>query len=114
MQELNCAIHIILDYIKKLENEIHDTKVKQNYINIQNKISQNTFWILKSYYSDTYNINIEWNDLKCMSFEMLYLLNYETLRLYRGFGVKSEIKLKQLLQPYISFYEEKIKLNELI
>jgi DNA repair protein RadC len=43
-----------------------------------------------------------------MSLEKLNSLNYESLRLYRGFGVKSEIKLRKLLETYTYIFEEQL------
>ena len=100
-QEFDNALKIILDYITQLEHEMQLKKSNEYFIDINNKISQNTFWVLKNYYNDVYNINLERNNLKKMSLDKLLSLNYETLRLYRGFGLKSEMKLRQILQPYI-------------
>ncbi len=100
-QEFNNALKVILDYIAQLENEIQLKKSNEHFIDI-NKISQNTFWVLKSYYNDVYNINLERNNLKKMSLDKLLLLDYETLRLYRGFGLKSEMKLRKILQQHFN------------
>jgi hypothetical protein len=67
---------------------------------------------LKNYYDNTNSINLEWDDLKEMSIGILKLLDFETLRTYRGFGLKSEMNLRQLLMPYINDSDEKLILNE--
>jgi hypothetical protein len=110
--EFENAIKIVLEYMVQLENEIQIVQKKQSIVNIQNKISKNTFWVLKNYYDDTYNINLEWDDLRHMKIDKLMLLDFEILRTYRGFGLKSEFILKQLLMPYMNDSDEKLKLNE--
>jgi hypothetical protein len=111
-QQFENAIEVVIDYMSQLENEIQAGQKKQNFVNIQNKISKNTFWVLKNYYDNTYKINLEWDDLIHMNLDKLKLLDFETLRTYRGFGLKSEMILKQLLNPYINDCDEKLKLNE--
>jgi hypothetical protein len=110
-QQFEKAIKVVSDYIAQSQNEIQDIQKKQTCINIQNEISKNTFLVLKNYYN-TYNINLEWDDLREMNIEKLKLLDFETLRTYRGFGLKSEMNLRQLLMPYINDCDEKLILNE--
>jgi hypothetical protein len=111
-QQFENAIKVVIDYMAQLENEIQVGQKKQIFVNIQNKISKNTFWVLKNYYDDRYNINLEWDDLKHMNIDKLMSLDFEILRTYRGFGLKSEMKLKQLLKPYLYDCNEKLILNE--
>lgn len=111
-QQFENAINFFLDYMSQLENEIQIEQKKQSFVNIQNKISKNTFCVLKNYYDNTYDINLEWDDLRHMNIDKLKLLDFEILRTYRGFGLKSEMILKQLLMPYINDSYEKLILNE--
>jgi hypothetical protein len=111
-QQFENAIKVVLDYMAQLENEIQIDQNKQSFVNIQNKVSKNTFWVLKNYYEDTHNINLEWDDLRHMKLDKLKLLDFEILRTYRGFGLKSEMILKQLLMPYINDIDEKLILTE--
>jgi hypothetical protein len=106
LQQLDEALKLILQFRAQLQKENQHYNSEEIYIYIQNKISPNTFWAIQNYYSDFYNIDLEWDDLKAMSIDKLKLLNYERLRLYRGFGVKSEMKLRKLLEPYTKHYEE--------
>jgi hypothetical protein len=108
LQQLDEALKLILALRAQLEKELQQNNSEEIYINIQNKISPNTFWALQNYYCDFYNINLELKDLKVMSLEKLNSLNYESLRLYRGFGVKSEIKLRKLLESYTNIFEEQL------
>jgi hypothetical protein len=108
LQQLDEALKLILAIRTQLEKELQQNNSEEIYICIQNKISPNTFWALQNYYKNYYNINLEWKDLKVMSLEKLNSINYENLRLYRGFGVKSEIKLSKLLESYTNIFEEQL------
>jgi hypothetical protein len=108
LQRLDEALKLILAIRTQLEKELQQNNSEEIYICIQNKISPNTFWALQNYYKNYYNINLEWKDLKVMSLEKLNSINYENLRLYRGFGVKSEIKLSKLLESYTNIFEEQL------
>jgi hypothetical protein len=108
LQQLDEPLKLILAIRTQLEKELQQNNSEEIYICIQNKISPNTFWALQNYYKNYYNINLEWKDLKVMSLEKLNSINYENLRLYRGFGVKSEIKLSKLLESYTNIFEEQL------
>lgn len=98
-EQFETAIKIICDYEVHLENEINN-KSKDRFVNIQKKITSNTFRVLKSYFSSTYGIDLEWSDLKVMNLELLKSLDYKMLRMYRGFGVLSENRLKSLIESF--------------
>jgi hypothetical protein len=101
-EQFDNALRLIINYTSQLENRINNEKSSELYVNVQNKISLNTFKVLKSYYSSSHGIDLEWKDLKEMSLEKLKLIDLEKLRFYRGFGLKSENKLKKILESYIN------------
>jgi hypothetical protein len=100
------ALKVVLDYIKQLENETNSHSLFNDYLDIQNDVTHNTFCVLKGYYKEVYNIDLEWSDLKKMSIYKLRDLDFDKLRMYRGFGVKSEFKLRRILEHYEIYYED--------
>lgn len=97
-QQFDNALKIIVDYKLQLESGLTESNINNNqYINIQNKISTRTFFILQSYYKEVYNSNLKWESLKAMNLSELKSLDYNLLRNYRGFGIKAEKKLKDVI-----------------
>lgn len=96
-QQFDTALKIILDYKQQLENGIITNYSEENYVNIQKKITSNTFFALQNYFKDYHNIDLEWKSLTKMDLETLQAINFKKLRSYRGFGDKAEKKLKEII-----------------
>ena len=104
-QQFDSALQVILAYKAQLENQVYKKEVQVGtLIDIQKNITSNTFWVLQNYFHDYHQIDLEWEDFKAFRLEYLMMLNFEKLRLYRGFGKKSEQKLLEILKPHISSY----------
>jgi len=91
-QQFDNALKIIVDYKLQLESG-DENKSLVVYVDIQNKISKNTFFTLQLYYSDILEKKLEWKDLKVMELEQLKSIDFMKLRRYRGFGSAAELKL---------------------
>jgi hypothetical protein len=90
------ALKIIVDYKLQLERG-GENKLLAVYVDIQDKISKNTFYTLQHYYSDILDKKLEWNDLKAMELEQLKTIDFNKLRAYRGFGKIAQLKLLNLI-----------------
>jgi hypothetical protein len=90
------ALKIIVDYKLQLERGSDNESIVIQ-VDIQDKISKNTFFTLQLYYSDILEKKLEWNDLKAMDIEQLKSIDFIKLRRYRGFGAIAEFKLLNVI-----------------
>ncbi|MGV1013150.1 MAG: hypothetical protein ACOYBS_11955 [Flavobacterium sp.] len=97
LQQFDNALKIISDYKSQLEKGIFEDKPTNVLVDIQKKMTNGIFFVLQYYYSDIYNINLEWKDLKTMDLKLLKALDFKILHGYRGFGKSAEIKLKNTI-----------------
>ena len=97
LQQFDTALKIIIDYKQQLENGIIINKPEENYIDIQKKITTNTFFVLQNYFKDYHNFDLDWKSLSKMDIEVLQAINFKILRSYRGFGEKAEKKLREII-----------------
>jgi hypothetical protein len=91
-QQFDNALKIIVDYKLQLERGSDNESIVIQ-VDIQDKISKNTFFTLQLYYSDILEKKLEWNDLKAMELEQLKSIDFMRLKRYRGFGRAAELKL---------------------
>lgn len=91
------AIKIITDYKSQVENGVVKIKEKAILVDIQDKITFNFFLILQHYYEDILGKKLEWNHLKSMELDELKYIDFNCLRNYRGFGLVSEKKFRNLI-----------------
>lgn len=89
------AIKIISEYKSQVENRL--IKEKVILVDIQDKITLNFFCILQHYYEDILGKQLEWDHLKSMELDELKAIDFNCLRNYRGFGLISEKKLRNLI-----------------
>lgn len=95
------ALNIIHQYVDQQEHK-SDMKCTSGFcLNLQNKITPSIFFALQRYFKEEENVELDWNSLKAVPLEILQNLNYSKLRGYRGFGIKSEIILKELIATSI-------------
>lgn len=99
-QQFDNALKIISDYKSQFEMEIFEDKSTKELVDIQKLINNGTFFSLQYYYSDIYNKNLCWKDLKTMDLKLLKSLDFKILRGYRGFGKMAEAKLKNVINKY--------------
>jgi len=91
------AIKIISEYKSQVDNGVVEIKEKVILVDIQDKISKNFFFVLQFYYIDILDKKLEWNHLRSMELNELKAIDFLYLRRYRGFGLISEKKLKNLI-----------------
>ena len=65
------AIKIISEYKSQVENGVVEIKEKGILVNIQDKITKNTFQTLQYYYEDILDKKLEWSHLKSMELNQL-------------------------------------------
>ena len=89
------AIKIISEYKSQIENRV--IKEKVIFVDIQDKITLKLFYILQLYYTDILDKKLEWFHLKSIELDELKALDFKCLRRYRGFGLISEKKLRNII-----------------
>jgi hypothetical protein len=99
-QQFDNALKIIADYKAQLETELFQDSSTVEFVDIQKIIKMSKFYVLKNYYNDILNENLEWSDLKKINISTLEKLDYSHLRQYRGFGKVTEQKLKELVKSF--------------
>jgi hypothetical protein len=99
-QQFDDALKTISDYKSQLEKGLIVSVQKPILIDIQNKISRNTFYTLQHYFEDHVKQTLEWNDLKAMDFEILQNIDFMKLRRYRGFGIMAENRLTDMINTF--------------
>jgi hypothetical protein len=99
-KQFDKALKIIYEYKSQLDNGLIVSVPKPVLIDIQNKISKNTFFILQHYFEDHLKQTLEWKDLKEMDFEILQNIDFIKLRPYRGFGRISENRLTDMINTF--------------
>ena len=97
-EQFDEALKIIINYKAQVESKNINNNLNSTFVDIQNEISTNTFFILQTYYKEKFNEHIDWNSLKKMDLEKLKKIDLSILRMYRGFGKISEIKLKKVIE----------------
>ena len=93
-QQFDEALKIISEYKSQLDNGLITIKPKPVFVNIQNKISNHTFFTLQHYFNDYLGKLLERNDLSAIDLAMLKNIDFNNLRRYRGFGKMAEERLK--------------------
>lgn len=99
-QEFDKALKIISEYKSQLDNDLISINPKPVFVNIQNKISDRTFFILQHYFNDYLGKILERKDLRSMDLATLKNLDLMQLRRYRGFGKIAEERLKNTIDTF--------------
>lgn len=105
-QEYDVALKVIADYKLQLDNQLKEVLVKNQKINIQEDIKENTFRVLQQYYQLHYVKRLQWEDLKTMDRHLLETIDYDKIKLLKGFGHMSLFNLKKLMIAHSILDEE--------
>lgn len=100
-QQIQKALELLNQYIDQQALYEKELSIEKSIVNLQTNITPSTFSALKQYFKEVENEELEWNNLKAIPLEKLTNLDYLKLRRYRGFGFKSELKLKDLIDNSI-------------
>lgn len=96
-EEFDMAIRLIADYKLQLDKQLREILVRNQKINIQVDIKENTFRVLQQYYQQYYAKKLLWEDLKAMDRHLLETIDYDKMKQLKGYGQMSLFNLKQLM-----------------
>lgn len=96
-EQFDEALRIIIDYKTQEESKNINNKLDITFVNIKKNISTNTYFVLQTYFKENFNEHIDWNSLKKIDLDKLERIDFSVLRMYRGFGKKSEHNLKKVI-----------------
>ncbi|POY38680.1 hypothetical protein C3L50_11085 [Flavobacterium alvei] len=96
-EEFDLAVQLIADYKLQLDNQLKKVSARNQKINIQGDIRENTFRILQKYYQMYYAITLQWDDLKAMDRYLLETIDYEKIKFLKGSERMSLQLLKKLM-----------------
>lgn len=96
-EEYEVALQVIADYKIQLDNQLKDFLIRNQTINMQEDIKENTFRVLQKYYQLHYVKKLQWEDLKTMDRHLLETIDYDKMKLLKGFGHMSLFNLKKLM-----------------
>ena len=110
-QEFDIAMQLIADYKLQLDKEYQDVLILNQKINIQGDIKESTFRVLQKYYRIYYSKRLHWDDLKVMDRHLLEILDYNKIKLLKGYKRMSLYNLKNLLVAHSILEDEEFGLN---
>lgn len=99
--EFDIAVRLIADYKLQLDKELKDVLNRNHKINIQGDIKESTFRVLQKYYQIHYATKLQWEDLKAMDRQLLETLDYDKIKLLKGYKRMSLHNLKKLMLSLI-------------
>ena len=111
--EFDIAVQLISDYKLQLDKELKDVLNRNQKINIQGDIKESTFRVLQKYYQIHYATKLQWEDLKAMDRHLLETLDYDKIKLLKGYKRMSLYNLKRLMIAHSIREEEEFDLNKL-
>jgi hypothetical protein len=111
--EFDIAVQLIADYKLQLDKELKDVLSRNQKINIQGDIKESTFRVLQKYYQIHYATKLQWEDLKAMDRHLLETLDYDKIKLLKGYKRMSLYNLKRLMIAHSIREEEEFDLNKL-
>ena len=86
-------MQLIADYKLQLDNQLKKVSARNQKINIQGDIRENTFRLLQKYYA----ITLQCDDLKAMDRYLLETIDYEKIKFLKGSERMSLQLLKKLM-----------------
>ena len=92
-EEFDLAVQLIADYKLQLDNQLKKVSARNQKINIQGDIRENTFRLLQKYYA----ITLQCDDLKAMDRYLLETIDYEKIKFLKGSERMSLQLLKKLM-----------------
>lgn len=107
-EEFDMAIQLIADYKLQLDKQLKDVLGRNQKVNIQGDIKGNTFRVLQKYYQQYYDMKLQWEDLKTMDRHLLETIDYDKLKLLKGYKNMSLFNLKKLLISHSILDKEKL------
>ena len=110
-QEFDIAVQLIADYKLQLNKEFKDALILNQKINIQGDIKESTFRVLQKYYRIYYAVRLHWDDLKVMDRHLLKTLDYNKIKLLKGYKRMSLYNLKNLMIAHSIFKDEEFGSN---
>lgn len=96
-EEFDMAIQLIAEYKLQLDKQLNEVLVRNQKINIQGEIKGNTFRVLQKYYLQYYDTKLQWEDLKAMDKHLLETIDYDKIKLLKGYKNMSLFNLKKLM-----------------
>lgn len=96
-EEFDIALQLIADYKLQLDKQLRDVLVSNQKINIQGEIKESAFRVLQKYYKVHYVTKLQWEDLKAMDRHLLETIDYDKMKLLKGYEHMSLYKLKKLM-----------------
>lgn len=97
-EEFDMALQIIAAYKLQLDKQLEEaTKRSSQKINIQGEIKESAFRVLQRYYRVYYVMKLQWEDLKAMDRDLLEAIDFNKMKLLKGYERMSLYKLKQLM-----------------
>lgn len=100
LQQFDEALKTISDYKLQLENGVFQNAPKGITVDIQKKISKHTFLVLQNYFVDHLNQDLKLENLKAIELETMNTIDFKKLRMYRGFGIMAEKRLKNTIKTF--------------
>ena len=96
-EEFDLALQIIAAYKLQIDQQLKDVLVSNQKINIQGDIKESAFRVLQQYYRVYYATKLQWEDLKDMDKDLLGNIDYDKMKLLKGYERMSLCKLKKLM-----------------
>jgi hypothetical protein len=97
-EEFDLAIRQIANYEFQLDEQLKaDVLARNQKINIQGNIKERTFRVLQKYYRQYYAMSLQWEDLKAMDRHLLETIDYDKMKLLKGYKRMSLFNFKKLM-----------------
>ncbi|HRA73950.1 MAG TPA: hypothetical protein PLB11_14140 [Flavobacterium sp.] len=111
-EDFDLAVQLIANYKLQLDKELKDFSIRNQKINIQGDIKESTFRVLQKYYQIHYATRLQWEDLKAMDRHLLKTLDYDKIKLLKGYKRMSLYNLKKLMIAHSILENEEFDLNK--
>lgn len=96
-EEYDQAIQLIANYNLQLDKQTKMVLLKNKKVNIQEDIKEKTFRVLQKYYQQYYDTKLQWEDLKVLDRDLLKSIDYNKIKLIKGYDQMSQFNLKKLM-----------------
>jgi len=96
-EQFDLALQLIAEYKQQLDNQLKNVLSNEEKIDIQGDIKESAFRVLQRYYRIYYVTKLQWEDLKCMDRQLLENIDFDKMKLLKGYERMSLFKLKKLM-----------------
>lgn len=96
-EQFDLALQLIAEYKMQLDNQLKDVLGNETKIDIQGDIKESAFRVLQRYYRVYYVTKLQWEDLKAMDRNLLENIDFDKMKLLKGYERMSLYKLKKLM-----------------